>query len=39
MKKILNWFKKSNRYKHLIGGIVIGMYALSCIMRYMLPQV
>lgn len=29
MKKILNWFKGSNRYKHLIGGIVIGMCALS----------
>lgn len=29
MKKILNWFKESNRYKHLIGGIVIGMCALS----------
>lgn len=29
MKKILNFFKKSNRYKHLIGGIVIGMCALS----------
>ena len=29
MKKILNWFKESNRYKHLIGGILIGLYALS----------
>ena len=29
MKKILNWFKYSNRYKHLIGGIVIGICALS----------
>ena len=29
MKKILNFFKESNRYKHLIGGIVIGMCALS----------
>ena len=29
MKKILNWFKESNRYKHLIGGIVIGICALS----------
>ena len=29
MKKILNWFKESNRYKHLIGGIVIALSALS----------
>ena len=29
MKNILNFFKESNRYKHLIGGIVIGMCALS----------
>ena len=29
MKKILNSFKESNRYKHPIGGIVIGICALS----------
>lgn len=27
MNKILNWFSQSNRYKHLIGGIAIGMCA------------
>lgn len=25
MKKIWNWLKQSNRYKHLIGGIAIGL--------------
>lgn len=25
MKKIIEWLKESNRYKHLVGGIVIGM--------------
>ena len=24
MKEILNWLKKSNRWKHLLGGIAIG---------------
>ena len=23
-KKILNWFKTSNRWKHLLGGVVVG---------------
>jgi hypothetical protein len=27
MKKIIDWFKESNRWKHLIGGIVIGIGA------------
>ena len=27
--KILNWFKASNRWKHLIGGILIGVGANS----------
>lgn len=27
MKKIWNWLKTSNRYKHLIGGLVIGLIA------------
>lgn len=28
MKKILNFLKASNRYKHLIGGFVVGLCAL-----------
>ena len=24
MKNIINWFKASNRWKHLVGGIAIG---------------
>lgn len=24
MKKLINWFKQSNRYKHLLVGILIG---------------
>jgi hypothetical protein len=27
MKSILDWLKKSNRYKHLIGGVLVGMGA------------
>lgn len=27
MKKIFNWLKDSNRYKHLIGGVLIGLGA------------
>lgn len=27
--KILNWLKSSNRYKHLIGGLIIGLFAFS----------
>lgn len=27
MKKILTWLKQSNRYKHLIGGCLIGLGA------------
>ena len=27
MKKIFNWLKNSNRYKHLVGGILIGLGA------------
>lgn len=25
MKRILEWFKESNRWKHLLGGFVIGL--------------
>ena len=25
MKKIIEWFKASNRWKHLVGGIAIGL--------------
>ena len=24
MKKIIDWFKESNRWKHLFGGLIIG---------------
>ena len=24
MKKVWNWLKESNRYKHLIGGVLVG---------------
>lgn len=27
MKKIINWFKLSNRWKHLVVGGVIGLFA------------
>jgi hypothetical protein len=27
MKKILEWLKQSNRYKHLIGGFLIGFFS------------
>lgn len=27
MKKIIDWLKKSNRWKHLTGGLVIGFGA------------
>lgn len=29
MKKIIDWFKQSNRYKHLLGGVAIGLFANS----------
>lgn len=24
MKKIITWFKESNRWKHLVGGVIVG---------------
>ena len=27
MKGIINWFKESNRWKHFVGGCVIGLAA------------
>ena len=27
MKKLFTWLNKSNRYKHLLGGIAIGAFA------------
>ena len=27
MNKIIMWFKTSNRWKHLLGGLIIGMGA------------
>lgn len=29
MEKIINWFKESNRYKHFLGGIGIGILSSS----------
>lgn len=29
MEKILDFMRKSNRYKHLIGGFLVGICALS----------
>ena len=29
MKKIISFLKESNRYKHLIGGLLVGLFALS----------
>ncbi len=29
MKNVIRWFKESNRYKHLIGGVLIGAGANS----------
>ena len=29
MKKLFTWLKESNRYKHLLGGIAIGVFANS----------
>jgi hypothetical protein len=28
MRKILDWLKTSNRWKHLVGGILIGICAI-----------
>nr|DAK18144.1 MAG TPA: hypothetical protein [Caudoviricetes sp.] len=28
MKKVIKWLKESNRYKHLIGGVLIGGVAI-----------
>lgn len=27
MKKVMEWFKRSNRWKHLAGGFIIGLGA------------
>jgi len=29
MNKIFSFLKKSNRYKHLVGGLLVGLCALS----------
>lgn len=29
MNKIISFLKKSNRYKHLVGGFIVGLCALS----------
>ena len=29
MKKLIEWFKHSNRWKHLIGGFIIGSLSFS----------
>lgn len=28
MKKIWNWLKESDRYKHLVGGMIVGFLPL-----------
>lgn len=28
MNKVINWLKESNRYKHLIGGIILGIVSI-----------
>ena len=28
MKKIWNWLKESNRWKHLVGGMIVGFLPL-----------
>jgi hypothetical protein len=28
IKKVLDWFKESNRWKHLIGGLCVGFLPL-----------
>lgn len=27
MKKIQNWLKESNRWKHIVGGMMIGLFS------------
>lgn len=29
MKKVIAWLKESNRFKHIAGGVVIGLLAYS----------
>lgn len=29
MNKIISFLKESNRYKHLLGGLLVGLFALS----------
>lgn len=29
MEKIISFLKESNRYKHLIGGLLVGLFAMS----------
>lgn len=36
MNKVINWLKESNRYKHLIGGIILGLIALDVYSMVML---
>lgn len=28
MNKLINWLKESNRYKHLIGGFILGLISI-----------
>ena len=27
MNKIINWFKESNRWKHFLGGFLVGLFS------------
>lgn len=29
IKKVLDWFKESNRWKHLLGGFLVGLLPLN----------
>lgn len=36
MKKLINWLKGSNRYRHLIGGFILGLISLDVYSMVML---
>lgn len=31
MRKVIEWLKASNRWKHLVGGAVVGAVMVNCI--------
>lgn len=36
MKKLIDWLKGSNRYKHLLGGLILGLISLDIYSMVML---